>query len=174
MARKSPTRSTASHTRPAATEKPNAISIDPRYSGLRVYAYGPVRVSSAFFFTYPAAYPRSQSPANTGSKLHSRNRGAGRAKTKNTIAVAKPSGTRTLRATRCHCDPPCVPAIPLFSQSRSPCDLSESARSSFSSQPRSPQRRLSGLTRVVEASLLSAQTVTSYHNGKGSSDEEPA
>ncbi len=45
------TSSTTSHHRPAATANPAAIDIDPRYSGLRVYAYGPVRVSSAFFFT---------------------------------------------------------------------------------------------------------------------------
>ena len=34
-----------------AAAKPNAISIEPRYSGLRVYAYGPVVVSSVFFVT---------------------------------------------------------------------------------------------------------------------------
>src|SRR5277367_382632 len=86
----------------AATAKPNAIMIEPRYRGFRVYAYGPVRVSSAFLRTYPAAYARSQTPGTTSSRLNAIVFHVGCAIHRNTAAKTNPSGTRMRRAIFCH------------------------------------------------------------------------
>src|SRR5277367_1370181 len=85
-----------------ATAKPNAIMVEPRYSGFRVYAYGPVRVSSAFLRTYPAAYALSHTPGTTSRRLSSNVFQVGCANHRNTPAKTNPSGTRMRRAIFCH------------------------------------------------------------------------
>src|SRR4051812_46113945 len=86
----------------AAIANPTAITIEPTYRGFRVYAYGPVFVSSAFFFTCPDAAARIATPmkataAPIASEIH-----VGRASQTYAAARTKPSGTRILRATRDH------------------------------------------------------------------------
>src|SRR5436190_15618107 len=65
----------------------------PRYSGLRVCAYGPEVASSWFFFKWPEAHARIASPTTATNAPAASDAGDGLAEIKSSGARTNPAGT---------------------------------------------------------------------------------
>src|SRR5579885_863170 len=102
MAKNITTSATPIHQLREATANPIPISSEPRYSGLRVYAYGPDVASASFLRTCPEASARISRPGAIKMAPSSRNRHVGCASQKYSTAKANPSGTLMRRATLDH------------------------------------------------------------------------
>src|ERR1035438_4735264 len=102
MAKNITTSTTPTHQLLAATANPIPISNDPRYSGFRVYAYGPEVASASFLRTCPDASARIRSPGTSPTAPNAMDRHEGRASQKYSTANTNPNGTRMRRATRDH------------------------------------------------------------------------
>src|SRR5450631_4747324 len=98
MAKNITTRTSPTHQLRAATANPIPISNDPRYSGFRVYAYGPEVASASFLRTCPEASARIKSPGAIPIAPRAMNFQVGRASQKYNTANTNPSGTRMRRA----------------------------------------------------------------------------
>src|SRR5580692_6186307 len=98
MAKNITTSATPTHQLRAATAKPIPISNDPRYSGFRVYAYGPEVASASFLRTCPDANARIKSPGTIPIAPKAMNFHVGRASQKYSTANTNPNGTRMRRA----------------------------------------------------------------------------
>src|SRR5258708_9238898 len=75
---------------------PAAISVLPRYRGLRVCAYGPPVASTRVFSMCPEAQMRMASPRSTRTRPATSDQGRGRASAITMAHGTHPSGTRSL------------------------------------------------------------------------------
>src|SRR6266566_6037514 len=78
-----------------AITNPNATSSVPKYSGLRVNAYGPRTAKLWFFARCPAAQPRSSRPATDIGVPHSIDDAVGEDQYANAATRTNPIGTRS-------------------------------------------------------------------------------
>src|SRR6478609_4541356 len=84
----------------ATTAIPMPISDDPRYSGWRVYRYGPDCVTSLLFSRWPAAQRRIDSPTIAITAPITSDRGEGVARYSTIAAKTNPRNTRHRASSR--------------------------------------------------------------------------